>query len=67
MEGRLGQDLVDWAAVSRSTGSARPQGSATGGAVGVGRAATRAVVASCVLILISDYVLATLLFGVLFK
>jgi phospholipid/cholesterol/gamma-HCH transport system permease protein len=40
---------------------------ATGGAVGVGRAATRAVVASCVLILISDYVLATLLFGVLFK
>jgi phospholipid/cholesterol/gamma-HCH transport system permease protein len=40
---------------------------ATGGAVGVGRAATRAVVASCVLILVSDYVLATLLFGVLFK
>jgi phospholipid/cholesterol/gamma-HCH transport system permease protein len=40
---------------------------ATGGAVGVGRAATRAVVASCVLILISDYVLATLLFGILFK
>jgi phospholipid/cholesterol/gamma-HCH transport system permease protein len=37
-----------------------------GGAVGVGRAATRAVVASCVLILISDYVLATLLFKVIF-
>ena len=37
-----------------------------GGAVGVGRAATRAVVTSCVLILISDYVLATLLFEVLF-
>lgn len=40
---------------------------ATGGAVGVGRAATRAVVASCVLILVSDYVLATLLFGILFR
>jgi phospholipid/cholesterol/gamma-HCH transport system permease protein len=39
---------------------------AEGGAVGVGRAATRAVVASCVLILISDYVLATLLFKVIF-
>jgi phospholipid/cholesterol/gamma-HCH transport system permease protein len=39
---------------------------ASGGAVGVGRAATRAVVASCVLILISDYVLATLLFRILF-
>jgi phospholipid/cholesterol/gamma-HCH transport system permease protein len=37
-----------------------------GGAVGVGRAATRAVVASCVLILIGDYVLATLLFKVIF-
>jgi len=37
-----------------------------GGAVGVGRAATRAVVASCVLILVSDYVLATLLFKILF-
>lgn len=37
-----------------------------GGAVGVGQAATRAVVASCVLILISDYVLATLLFKVIF-
>jgi len=40
---------------------------AEGGAVGVGRAATRAVVASCVLILISDYVLATLLFKVIFS
>ncbi len=40
---------------------------ARGGAVGVGQAATRAVVASCVLILVSDYVLATLLFGILFK
>jgi phospholipid/cholesterol/gamma-HCH transport system permease protein len=40
---------------------------AKGGAVGVGQAATRAVVASCVLILVSDYVLATLLFGILFK
>jgi len=40
---------------------------ARGGAVGVGQAATRAVVASCVMILISDYVLATLLFGILFK
>ncbi len=39
---------------------------ARGGAVGVGRAATRAVVASCVLILVSDYVLATLLFKILF-
>ena len=37
-----------------------------GGAVGVGRSATRAVVASCVLILISDYVLAILLFQVIF-
>ncbi|MFH1502594.1 MAG: ABC transporter permease [Candidatus Eisenbacteria bacterium] len=39
---------------------------AQGGAVGVGQAATRAVVASCVLILISDYVLAILLFNILF-
>jgi phospholipid/cholesterol/gamma-HCH transport system permease protein len=39
---------------------------ARGGAVGVGQAATRAVVASCVLILVSDYVLATLLFKVIF-
>jgi len=38
----------------------------SGGAVGVGQAATRAVVASCVLILVSDYVLATLLFKVIF-
>ncbi len=39
---------------------------AAGGAVGVGQAATRAVVASCVLVLVSDYVLATLLFKILF-
>ena len=39
---------------------------ARGGAVGVGQAATRAVVASCVLVLVSDYVLATLLFKVIF-
>jgi phospholipid/cholesterol/gamma-HCH transport system permease protein len=39
---------------------------AKGGAVGVGLAATRAVVASCVLILIGDYVLAILLFRVIF-
>jgi phospholipid/cholesterol/gamma-HCH transport system permease protein len=38
-----------------------------GGAVGVGRAATRAVVASCVLILISDYVLTTLIYGIIFS
>ncbi|MBD3348838.1 MAG: MlaE family lipid ABC transporter permease subunit [Candidatus Eisenbacteria bacterium] len=38
----------------------------SGGAVGVGQAATRAVVASCVLILVSDYVLATLLFKIIF-
>ncbi len=37
-----------------------------GGAVGVGGAATRAVVTSCVLILVSDYVLAVLLFSVIF-
>jgi len=37
-----------------------------GGAVGVGAAATRAVVTSCVLILVSDYVLAVLLFQILF-
>jgi phospholipid/cholesterol/gamma-HCH transport system permease protein len=36
----------------------------TGGAEGVGQATTRAVVASCVLILISDYVMANLLFRV---
>ena len=35
----------------------------TGGAEGVGRSATRAVVLSSVLILISDYVVATILFG----
>ncbi len=40
---------------------------ARGGAVGVGMAATRAVVASCVLILIGDYVLATLLFRIIFR
>ena len=39
---------------------------ASGGAVGVGQAATRAVVASCVLVLVSDYVLATLLFKIIF-
>ncbi len=37
-----------------------------GGAEGVGTATTRAVVTSCVLILVSDYVLANLLFRVLF-
>ena len=37
-----------------------------GGAEGVGKAATRAVVASCVLILTLDYVLANLLFRVEF-
>ncbi len=40
---------------------------ARGGAVGVGRAATRAVVASCVLILVSDYVLTTLIYGIIFS
>ncbi|MBN2564354.1 MAG: ABC transporter permease [Candidatus Eisenbacteria bacterium] len=39
---------------------------ARGGAVGVGSAATRAVVTSCVLILIGDYVLAVLLFRIIF-
>lgn len=38
----------------------------SGGAEGVGQATTRAVVASCVLILISDYVLANLFFRVSF-
>ncbi len=38
----------------------------SGGAVGVGTAATRAVVTSCVLILVSDYVLAVLLFQIIF-
>jgi phospholipid/cholesterol/gamma-HCH transport system permease protein len=40
---------------------------ARGGAVGVGAAATRAVVTSCVLILVGDYVLAVLLFRIIFK
>jgi phospholipid/cholesterol/gamma-HCH transport system permease protein len=39
---------------------------AEGGAEGVGHATTRAVVASCVLVLVSDYVLANLLFRVSF-
>jgi phospholipid/cholesterol/gamma-HCH transport system permease protein len=39
---------------------------AAGGAEGVGRAAMKAVVSSCVLILIGDYVLATVLFRILF-
>src|SRR5262245_2283512 len=38
-----------------------------GGAEGVGLATTRAVVASCVLVLISDYVLANVLFRFIFK
>jgi phospholipid/cholesterol/gamma-HCH transport system permease protein len=38
----------------------------SGGAEGVGLATTRAVVASCVLILVSDYVLANILFRVSF-
>jgi phospholipid/cholesterol/gamma-HCH transport system permease protein len=37
-----------------------------GGAEGVGAATTRAVVASCVLVLISDYLLATVLFRIIF-
>ena len=37
-----------------------------GGAQGVGLATTRAVVASCLLILIVDYLLASFLFRVLF-
>jgi phospholipid/cholesterol/gamma-HCH transport system permease protein len=37
-----------------------------GGAEGVGMATTRAVVASCVLVLISDYVLANVLFRFIF-
>ena len=40
---------------------------AAGGAVGVGRAATRAVVTSCVLILIGDYILTTLIYGIIFS
>jgi len=38
-----------------------------GGAVGVGMAATRAVVTTCVLILVGDYVLATVLFRIIFR
>jgi len=37
-----------------------------GGAEGVGRATTQAVVASCILVLVLDYVLANLLFRVIF-
>ena len=37
-----------------------------GGAEGVGIATTRAVVASCVLVLVSDYVLANVLFRLIF-
>jgi len=40
--------------------------SAEGGAEGVGRATTRAVVGSCLLILVLDYLLASLLFRVIF-
>jgi phospholipid/cholesterol/gamma-HCH transport system permease protein len=40
---------------------------AEGGAEGVGRAATRAVVSSCLLILVSDYILAEVLFGFIFS
>jgi phospholipid/cholesterol/gamma-HCH transport system permease protein len=40
--------------------------SAEGGAEGVGRATTRAVVSSCVLVLITDYVLASVLFRIIF-
>ena len=38
-----------------------------GGAEGVGGATTRAVVSSCVLVLITDYLLATVLFRIIFK
>jgi len=37
-----------------------------GGAEGVGKATTNAVVASCVLVLITDYLLAHVLFRVIF-
>jgi phospholipid/cholesterol/gamma-HCH transport system permease protein len=37
-----------------------------GGAEGVGKATTAAVVTSCVLILILDYILATILFRIVF-
>lgn len=40
--------------------------STSGGAEGVGRATTRAVVAACVLILLNDYILAEILFRVVF-
>jgi phospholipid/cholesterol/gamma-HCH transport system permease protein len=40
--------------------------STAGGAEGVGRATTQAVVAACVLILLNDYLLAELLFRVVF-
>ncbi len=39
---------------------------ARGGARGVGLATTRAVVGSCVLVLVSDYVLANVLFRLIF-
>ena len=39
---------------------------AEGGAEGVGRATTRAVVSSCVLVLVTDYVLASVLFRIIF-
>jgi phospholipid/cholesterol/gamma-HCH transport system permease protein len=39
---------------------------AHGGAEGVGRATTRAVVASCVLVLVLDYFLAEVIFRILF-
>jgi phospholipid/cholesterol/gamma-HCH transport system permease protein len=39
---------------------------AEGGAEGVGRATTMAVVSSCVLILILDYILASVLFRIIF-
>ena len=38
-----------------------------GGAEGVGRATTMAVVSSCVLILVLDYILATVLFRIIFR
>ncbi len=38
-----------------------------GGAEGVGGATTKAVVSSCVLVLVTDYVLATVLFRVIFR
>ena len=38
-----------------------------GGAEGVGAATTRAVVSSCVLVLVSDYLLANVLFQIIFR